>query len=131
MGGVNARNLIVGYGPDAGPVVVVGAHYDVCGDQDGADDNASAVASLLELARLLAERRPPVVRRIELVAFTLEEPPFFRTDAMGSAVHARSLRQRAGHRCVRVLRSVEKEARRYRVAPVAIHLAAMNATGIL
>jgi Zn-dependent M28 family amino/carboxypeptidase len=46
------------------------------------------------LARLLAEHRPPVTRRIEFVAFTLEEPPFFRTDAMGSAVHARSLRQR-------------------------------------
>jgi Zn-dependent M28 family amino/carboxypeptidase len=75
-------------------VVVVGAHYDVCGDQDGADDNASAVAAMLELARLLAERRPTVARRIDLVAFTLEEPPFFRTDDMGSAVHARSLRQR-------------------------------------
>lgn len=94
VGGVRVRNLVVGYGPDTDPVVVVGAHYDVCGDQDGADDNASAVASMLELARLLAEHRPSIARRLELVAFTLEEPPFFRTDAMGSAVHVRSLRQR-------------------------------------
>jgi len=36
--------------------IVVGAHYDVCGDQDGADDNASGVVGLLELARLLLRR---------------------------------------------------------------------------
>jgi hypothetical protein len=92
--GVTVRNLVTGYGPETSSVVVLGAHYDVCGDQDGADDNASAVASVLELARLLGEHRPTVARRIELVAFTLEEPPFFRTGDMGSAVHARSLRQR-------------------------------------
>jgi hypothetical protein len=94
VGGIEVRNLLIGYGPNVDPLVVVGAHYDVCGDQDGADDNGSAVSAILELARLLAEFRPPVERRIELVAYTLEEPPFFRTDAMGSVVHARSLRQR-------------------------------------
>jgi len=94
VGGVGVRNLVTRYGPSAEPIVVVGAHYDVCGDQHGADDNASAVAAMLELARLLSEHRPAVRRRIELVGFTLEEPPFYRTDAMGSAVHARSLRQR-------------------------------------
>lgn len=31
--------------------MIVGAHYDVCGEQPGADDNASAVAGLLEIAR--------------------------------------------------------------------------------
>jgi Zn-dependent M28 family amino/carboxypeptidase len=92
--GTTYRNVLTGYGPSDGPLVVVGAHYDVCGDQDGADDNGSAVASLLELSRLLATERPPLARRIELVAFTLEEPPFFRTDGMGSAVHVQSLRQR-------------------------------------
>jgi hypothetical protein len=94
VAGLGVRNLVIHYGPETGSVVVVGAHYDVCGDQHGADDNASAVGAMLELARLLAERRPTVVRRIELVAYTLEEPPFFRTDAMGSAVHVRSLHQR-------------------------------------
>ncbi|MEY4562182.1 MAG: hypothetical protein RLZZ618_1459 [Pseudomonadota bacterium] len=56
----------------------------------GADDNASGVAGLIELAHLLG--RTPQHRSIELVASTLEEPPHFRTEHMGSAWHARSLR---------------------------------------
>ena len=52
--GKQFRNLIARFGPREGPVVVIGAHYDSCGDTPGADDNASGVAGLLELARLLA-----------------------------------------------------------------------------
>lgn len=88
------KNLIISYGPDDAPVLVMGAHYDVCGEQDGADDNASGVAAILALARLLATEKPQVKHRIELVAFTLEEPPFFRTNNMGSAVHAAALAER-------------------------------------
>jgi Zn-dependent M28 family amino/carboxypeptidase len=47
---------------------------------------------LIELARLLGETPPPI--HVELVAFTLEEPPHFTSPAMGSAVHARALRAR-------------------------------------
>jgi len=68
---------------------VVGAHYDVAGEQPGADDNASGVAGLLELARLL--KGQSFRQRVELVFYTNEEPPFFRTPYMGSAIHARSL----------------------------------------
>ncbi|MFT2009148.1 M28 family peptidase [Pontibacter sp. 13R65] len=85
------RNIILTLGPANAPRLVVGAHYDVCGDQVGADDNASGVAGLLELARLLHEQ--PLRHRIELVAYTLEEPPFFRTEHMGSFVHAQALQQ--------------------------------------
>jgi Zn-dependent M28 family amino/carboxypeptidase len=97
------RNLIARFGPRDGPVVVIGAHYDSCGDTPGADDNASGVAGLLELARLLA-RNPPT-RAVELVAYTLEEPPYFRTDSMGSVWHARSLV--AAKREVRLMLSLE------------------------
>lgn len=83
------RNVIARFGPEAGPRIVVGAHYDTCGDQPGADDNASGVAGLLGLAELLG-RSPPALR-VDLVAYPLEEPPHFRTEHMGSAVHARSL----------------------------------------
>jgi hypothetical protein len=69
----------------------VGAHYDVCGDQPGADDNASAVAGLLETARLIALNKPKIDYQIDFVAYCLEEPPFFGTEAMGSFVHAKSL----------------------------------------
>jgi len=87
------RNVIAAYGPDRGPLLVVGAHYDAFGGfgaNPGADDNASGTAGLLELARLL--QNLPLDQRVELVAFTNEEPPFFASPWMGSAVHARSLR---------------------------------------
>lgn len=88
--GRSYRNVIAQYGPDSEERIVVGAHYDTAGPLPGADDNASGVAGLLELAHLLARQQPPL--RVELVAFTLEEPPYFRTTKMGSSIHARSLR---------------------------------------
>ena len=84
------KNIVARFGPPSGPVVVIGAHYDTHGDTPGADDNASGIAGLLELARLLG--RSTQARPIELVAYALEEPPYFRTEHMGSAWHARSLR---------------------------------------
>ena len=90
--GATYRNAIAHFGPETRERIVVGAHYDAAGPYPGADDNASGVAGLLELARLLGETPPPV--HVELVAFTLEEPPFFTTPAMGSAVHATSLKAR-------------------------------------
>lgn len=51
--GKTYQNIIAFYGDITKPRLVVGAHYDVCGEQDGADDNASAVAGMLEIARLL------------------------------------------------------------------------------
>lgn len=86
------KNVIAAFGPENGERLVVGAHYDVCGDQPGADDNASGTAAILELARLLSSLKPTLKHRVDLVAFTLEEPPFFRTPNMGSAVHAQSLK---------------------------------------
>ncbi len=94
FGGRQFRNFLAHYGPADAPILVVGAHYDVCGDQPGADDNASAVAGLLELARLLGQHQPEVTHRIELALWPLEEPPNFRTENMGSAVHADSLAKR-------------------------------------
>jgi Zn-dependent M28 family amino/carboxypeptidase len=70
--------------------IVVGAHYDVFGDLPGADDNASGVAALLAVAKLLAER--PLGADVELVAYALEEMPHYRTGGMGSARHARALK---------------------------------------
>jgi hypothetical protein len=90
--GQTYRNLIGSFGPEDGPRLIVGAHYDVCGEQPGADDNGTGVAALLELARLLGQLRQ-LPYRIDLVAYTLEEPPFFRTKHMGSYVHARSLHE--------------------------------------
>lgn len=99
------KNVIARFGARTGGRLVVGAHYDshahvsaAIGDPrgyspathtPGADDNASGVAGLIELAHLLG-RQPPS-RPVELVAYALEEPPHFRTEHMGSAWHARSV----------------------------------------
>jgi len=91
--GERHRNLVARFGPDRGPLLVIGAHYDSHGDTPGADDNASGVAGLIELARLFVAQPPP--RAVELVAYAAEEPPHFRTQGMGSWQHARAL-QAAG-----------------------------------
>jgi penicillin-insensitive murein endopeptidase len=72
-------------------LLVIGAHYDTVPGSPGADDNASGVAALLEIARLLAPYGNLPVR---LVAFTNEEAPLGRTDERGSLVAARASRER-------------------------------------
>ena len=69
-----------------------GAHYDTVHCTPGADDNASAVAVLLEVARLLRDHQGK--RTARYVAFACEEPPYFHCDAMGSQYHARECRKR-------------------------------------
>lgn len=83
------KNVICSFGPVDGEATVIGAHYDVCGLQEGADDNASGVVGLLELARLLKDK--PLNKRVNLVAYSLEEPPYYGTQNMGSFIHAKSL----------------------------------------
>ncbi len=84
------KNVICEFGKGEG-LIVIGAHYDVCCEQPGADDNASGVSGLLELVRLLSENQNKLKSRVQLVAYTLEEPPFFATYKMGSYIHAKSL----------------------------------------
>ena len=72
-------------------IVLTGAHYDTCFNP-GADDNASGVAGLLELARMVSAKQNG--RTVRFVAFVNEEPPFFKTDGMGSRVYARAARER-------------------------------------
>lgn len=90
-GGRTYTNVVGVYNPNGKQTLVVGAHYDVCGDQPGADDNASAVAGLLELARRVGRDRPTLPYRVEFVAYCLEEPPYFGSQQMGSYIHAKSL----------------------------------------
>ncbi len=97
------ENLVARVGNGTGEAVVVGAHYDVEGERPGADDNASGVAGLLELGRHLVTHPPH--GPVELVAYTLEEPPHFRKDSMGSVHHAKALR--AEGRSIRAMLSLE------------------------
>lgn len=89
--GKTFENVVAKFGSGDGELIVVGAHYDGCSSTPGADDNASGVAGLIELAKLLdAENH----QNVELVAYSLEEPPFFRTEQMGSYFHAKELSER-------------------------------------
>jgi Zn-dependent M28 family amino/carboxypeptidase len=103
--GVDCANLevTIAGGARAGEIVLAGAHYDTVPGSPGADDNASGVAAILELARLLRGARP--ARTIRLVAFVNEEPPFFFWGEMGSRVYARAARARGDD--IRVMLSLE------------------------
>lgn len=84
------KNVICSFGTENSKRIIIGAHYDVCGDQQGADDNATGVTALLELSRMFKGQK--LNYRIDLVAYTLEEPPYFRTENMGSYIHAKYLK---------------------------------------
>jgi Peptidase family M28 len=87
--GETYRNVRAFFGPTRGARPVVGAHYDVAGEGPGVDDNASGVAVLPALAHGLAEE--DLELPVELVAYSLEEPPHFGSQDMGSVRHARLL----------------------------------------
>lgn len=84
-------NLIGSIHPDKQDRIIIAAHYDVFGAQPGADDNASGIAVMMELARLFIPFSEQLNFRVDFVAYCLEEPPYFGTEWMGSFVHAQSL----------------------------------------
>jgi hypothetical protein len=83
----NVVGVLEAKGPRAKETVVLGAHYDHLGlggwgslsfgsenqIHNGADDNASGTAVLIEVARQLMSRRESLARRIIFIAFTAEE----------------------------------------------------------
>ncbi len=93
--GLEYHNVIAG--PHEDPlarrrqdILVVGAHYDTVSTTPGADDNASGIAALLEIARILARFS---LKNVVYAAFCMEEPPVFRTKKMGSYRYAKYLSQ--------------------------------------
>ncbi len=82
----NVIALLDGRGPTAGETLVIGAHYDHIGlgkqgsskpgsgqIHNGADDNASGIGVLLEIARHFASQPQKPTRRLVFIAFTGEE----------------------------------------------------------
>ncbi|MEX2240485.1 MAG: M20/M25/M40 family metallo-hydrolase [Burkholderiales bacterium] len=103
--GVRCENLEVTIpgSSRASEIVLAGAHYDTVEGSPGADDNASGVAGLIEIARALRGSHPE--RTLKLVAFVNEEAPFFYFGEMGSKVYARAARKRGDD--IRVMLSLE------------------------
>ncbi len=91
--GMIAKNIIAVKPGVSAPLetIIIGAHYDSY-NNPGADDNASGVAGVLELAKRLAKK--PLARTVKFIAFTNEEPPFFHTPDMGSMVYAKAAAER-------------------------------------
>jgi Zn-dependent M28 family amino/carboxypeptidase len=81
-------------------IILVGAHYDSVDGSPGANDNASGVAAMLEISRVFAALTPR--RTVRFVAFVNEEPPFFKTDKMGSHVYAKLAHQRGDDICAMI-----------------------------
>ncbi|MCJ8347489.1 M28 family peptidase, partial [bacterium] len=97
--------------------ILIGAHYDSVIGSPGADDNASGVAVLLELSRLLAPIKLDCT--LKFVAFVNEEPPYFQTKEMGSYVSA-ELSHRRGEEIIAMISleslgfySEEKKSQKY------------------
>jgi hypothetical protein len=85
IGRSKGANLIATLPGDVDRWILVGAHYDHLGpNYPGADDNAAAVAILVDVARGLAKKRADG-RGVIVAAFDAEEPPWFLTGEMGSA----------------------------------------------
>ena len=86
LGGANLVGRLPG--PPRERTILITAHYDACaidgGINPGADDNASGVAVIIEVARALAAAGPELGRNVVFVAFDAEEPPYFHTPQMGS-----------------------------------------------
>ncbi len=74
-----------------GEIVIIGAHYDSVIHSPGANDNASAVAVMLALAEIFANQPQP--KTLRFIAFANEEPPFFKTENMGSYKYAERSRE--------------------------------------
>lgn len=87
----NVIGEVKGSQPSKKEILIIGAHYDTAVGTPGADDNASGIAGLLELARMSALGPPE--RTIRFVAFSLEEPPVFGTQSMGSYIYAKKTAQ--------------------------------------
>lgn len=87
---VEVANVIAG-DPDPKGYYLLGAHFDTVAGTPGADDNASGVAVLLEVARLT--QGVPTHKPWAFVGFTTEEPPAFLTPYMGSRVYAKKARK--------------------------------------
>ena len=89
VNGIKVHNLFTFQPGLESKAIIIGAHYDSALNTPGANDNASGVACLIELA--LELRKYKLKSSIYWVAFVNEEPPWFKTKQMGSYRFAQKL----------------------------------------
>ena len=105
VSGIRCANLVTTRKGSArsSEILRLGAHYDSVIGSPGANDNASGVAALLEIARMFHAVEPMLT--VRFVAFVNEEPPFFWTHKQGSMVYAEAARRRGDD--IRLMASLE------------------------
>jgi Zn-dependent M28 family amino/carboxypeptidase len=105
VSGIRCANLVTTRKGTArhSEILLLGAHYDSVLGSPGANDNASGVAALLEIARMFHAVEP--VLTVRFVAFVNEEPPFFWSRQQGSMVYAEAARRRGDD--IRLMASLE------------------------
>jgi Zn-dependent M28 family amino/carboxypeptidase len=105
VSGIRCANLVTTRKGSArsSEILLLGAHYDSVIGSPGANDNASGVAALLEIARMFQAVEPMLT--VRFVAFVNEEPPFFWTHKQGSMVYAEAARRRGDD--IRLMASLE------------------------
>ena len=105
VSGIRCANLVTTRKGSArsSEILLLGAHYDSVIGSPGANDNASGVAALLEIARMFHAVEPMLT--VRFVAFVNEEPPFFWTHKQGSMVYAEAARRRGDD--IRLMASLE------------------------
>ncbi len=103
--GVRCANLEVARAGGVRPrqILLLGAHYDSVPGSPGANDNASGVAALLDIARRFTTLSPEIT--VRFVAFANEEPPFYATPRQGSMIYASA--SRAVREDIRLMVSLE------------------------
>ncbi len=87
------RNISLQLGPDTEELYVVGAHYDAEDDSVDTEGNASGVATLIELARNLAENNNRLEIGVILIAYPLSLNQTDNIVNTGSFLHANSLKR--------------------------------------
>lgn len=88
-------------------IILICAHYDTAKDCPGANDNASGIAAMLEIARYFSHTNPGC--SIRFVALTNEKPPFYGTEKSGSWIYA----HRANHNCDKIRTAIILESLGY------------------
>lgn len=89
------HNVVCSLNAGQNQKIILGAHYDVEGNTPGINHNASGVAGVVESARLLSNRKHQLKYNVDFVFYNLAEPPFAKTEHMGSVRHAKSLLAKA------------------------------------
>ncbi len=85
-------NVVLTLGPETREVLVFGAHFDAENSSLDIDGNASGVATLIELARVLSEKENQLPLQVSIVAYPLSQKKSVPVENMGSYHHASLLK---------------------------------------